>query len=94
MGPMTSTLNCDGVRTVLAELQALGAKEDEAAKARVRAREAELGTKVYGRERAELGAGAPLSIKSAVGKVLYALTLAVRPSLIIEFGASLGSSTI
>jgi predicted O-methyltransferase YrrM len=37
---------------------------------------------------------APLSIKPVVGRVLHALTIAQRPLLIIEFGASLGYSTI
>lgn len=91
---MTSTLQSDDVQAVLADLLALAASEDEAAKVRVRAREASLGVRLYGRERAELGASAPLSVKPTVGRVLYALTLALRPSLVVEFGTSLGCSTI
>ncbi len=62
--------------------------------ARVRAREVELGEKVYGRERAELYGVAPLAIKREVGELLYAFALARRPGLIVEFGASVGLSTI
>ncbi|MGH2870407.1 MAG: O-methyltransferase [Solirubrobacteraceae bacterium] len=91
---MTSTLSSDRVQAVLARLQADGKAENERYKQRVHARESELGTKFYGRERAELGATAPLSIAPEVGHVLYALTLAARPTLIVEFGASLGVSTI
>jgi hypothetical protein len=54
MRPMISTLSSDGVQTLLTELRALAAREDEAAKLRVRAREAQLGTKVYGRDRGSL----------------------------------------
>ena len=35
-----------------------------------------------------------LAITPEVGQLLYALTLAARPTLIIDLGASLGSSTI
>lgn len=41
-----------------------------------------------------LGLSAPLSIAPAVGQVLYATTLARRPTLIGEYGTSLGCSTI
>jgi len=71
-----------------------GEAENELAKGRVRAREAELGARLYGLERAVLGARAPLSIAPEVGQLLYALTFAARPTLIVEFGASLGYSTI
>ena len=91
---MGSTLSTDRVQAVLARLRRTGEGEDEPAKLRVRDREAELGDKVYGAERAALGAQAPLSITPAAGKLLYALTIAVQPSLIVEFGTSLGYSTI
>jgi predicted O-methyltransferase YrrM len=91
---MTSTFASERVQHILAGLQAAGETEDEDYKRRVRAREAELGTKLYGRQRAELGAAAPLAISPEVGQALYALTLAGRPTLIIEFGTSLGCSTI
>jgi predicted O-methyltransferase YrrM len=87
-------LSSDRVQTVLARLRETGEAEDRAAKLWVSTREAELGTKIYGPERAALGASAPLSITPEVGEVLYALTLAARPALVVEFGASLGCSTI
>lgn len=91
---MTSTLDSERVQTVLARLQAAGEAEDEDYRQRVRAREGDLGSKFYGRERAELAAAAPIAITPEVGQVLYALTLATRPTLIVEFGTSFGCSTI
>lgn len=91
---MTSVLGSDRVQTVLARIRAEGLDEDEAYRRRVREREAELGTKLYGRERAELGVAAPLAVKPEVGQLLYVLALAARPRLIVEFGTSLGYSTI
>ena len=79
---------------MLARVQAAGEIEDERYKQRVHEREAELGAKLYGRKRAELGAAAPLSIDPEVGQMLYALALAAWPTVIVEFGASLGVSTI
>jgi predicted O-methyltransferase YrrM len=89
-----STLNSDRVQSVLAQLREIGEREDRPAKLKVRAREAELGTKLYGYERAVLGVNASLAITPAAGRLLYALVLAARPTVIVEFGASLGSSTI
>jgi len=91
---MGSTLSTNRVQAVLIRLRRIAESEDEPAKLRVRDREADLGVKVYGVERAALGAQAPLSITPAAGELLYALTIAVRPSLIVEFGTSLGYSTI
>jgi predicted O-methyltransferase YrrM len=79
---------------VLARLHEQSAREDPPAVARVLAREAELGAKIYGPERAELYGGAPLAIKPEVGELMYAFALARRPRLAVEFGASLGLSTI
>ena len=45
-------------------------------------------------ERAAFAVDAPLAISSEVGEVLHAMVLTKRPSLIVEFGASLGISTI
>jgi predicted O-methyltransferase YrrM len=70
------------------------AREDPPAVARVAAREAQLGAKVYGGERAALYGGAPLAIKREVGELLYAFTLARGPRNPVEFGASVGISTI
>lgn len=91
---VTSTLRSDRVQAVLNRLRTTGQTEDEIHTRRLREREAELGTKLYGRQRAQLGAAAPQAIAPEAGEVLYALTLAARPKLIVEFGASLGCSTI
>lgn len=53
-----------------------------------------MARKVYGHERAALGRDAPLAITPEVGKLLYLLALARRPRLIVEFGTSLGVSTV
>ena len=57
-------------------------------------RERELGRRVWGAERAEAYGDAPLSITPEVGDLLYVLVYARRPQTIVEFGASLGFSTI
>lgn len=49
---------------------------------------------MWGAERAEAYGGAPLSITPEVGDLLSVLVLARRPRTIVEFGASLGFSTI
>ncbi len=89
-----STLRSDAVARVLGRLRAAGQAEDEPAKRRVRARESEVRRKVHGRERADLYGRAPLAITAEVGELLYALALARRARTIVEFGASLGVSTI
>jgi predicted O-methyltransferase YrrM len=60
----------------------------------MRAHEQHLGRRVYGRERGAVYGGAPLAIKPEVGELLYVLALARRAATIVEFGASLGFSTI
>jgi predicted O-methyltransferase YrrM len=89
-----STLTSERVGGVLARLRSDGAGDDALYSSRVRAREAETGTRVYGLERAKLGAAAPMAVAAEVGQVLCALTLAARPRLVVEFGTSLGCSTI
>lgn len=79
---------------MLARLRATGGAEDEAGEARVRARESELGRRVYRSERAELYGPAPIGITAAVGELLYLLVLARRPAVVVEFRASHGGSTI
>ncbi len=79
---------------MLAELRRLGEVEDPPAKRRVLSRERELGRRVWGGERAEIYGAAPLSITPEVGELLYVLVLARRPRTVVEFGASLGFSTI
>lgn len=79
---------------MLAELRRVGDVEDPPAKRRVLEREHELGRRVWGSERAEAYGSAPLSITPEVGKLLCVLVLARRPRTIVEFGSSLGFSTI
>jgi predicted O-methyltransferase YrrM len=57
-------------------------------------RERELGRRVWGAERAQAYAGAPLSITPEVAELLCVLVVARRPRTIVEFGASHGYSTI
>jgi predicted O-methyltransferase YrrM len=91
---MTSTLHLPAVAAVLARLRAQADTQDAPAKARVAARERELGRKIYGRERADAYGVTPLAISAEVGRLLYVLAVARRPQTIVEFGASLGYSTI
>jgi predicted O-methyltransferase YrrM len=91
---MSSTLHEPAVAAVLARLRAQADAEDASAKAHVEAYERELGRKVYGSERVDAYGGAPLAIAPEAGRLLYVLALARRPQTIVEFGASLGYSTI
>jgi predicted O-methyltransferase YrrM len=92
---VSGTLRSERVQRVLAELRRQAEIEDAPAKARVRAREQELGGRVYGRERGALyGPAASLAITPEVGELLYILALARRARTVVEFGASLGFSTI
>jgi predicted O-methyltransferase YrrM len=83
---VTSTLASDRVQNVLAEIQAAGAGEYELAGQRLQAREAEVGVRFYGQERAEIVKALPLAVKPEVGQILYALTIAARPAMVVEFG--------
>jgi predicted O-methyltransferase YrrM len=89
-----SALRSPQLAAVLARLAAAGAAEDAPAKARVRAREAEAGAKVYGAERARLYGTAPIAVAPDVGRLLYVLATARPAPVVVEFGASLGVSTI
>jgi predicted O-methyltransferase YrrM len=92
---VSGTLRSERVQRVLAELRRQAEIEDAPAKARVRAREQELGGRIYGRERGALyGPAASLAITPEVGELLYILALARRARTVVEFGASLGFSTI
>jgi predicted O-methyltransferase YrrM len=82
------------VACVLDRLYAVVAAEDEPAKQRVRTREAELGRRLNQAQRYELYGDAPLAITRAVGALLYLLTVSRRPRRVVEFGASLGISTV
>jgi predicted O-methyltransferase YrrM len=94
MAAVGSTLRSRPVKAVLARLCALSAAEDPPARQAVQAREAELGSKIYGDERAQLYGNAPLSISPEVGELLYVLAAARGARRIVEFGASHGFSTI
>jgi predicted O-methyltransferase YrrM len=91
---MSCTLRSDAVTRVLARLREAGRAEDEPGKRRVRAREAELGRKIYGRERADLYGQSPIAVADEVGELLYVLAFGRRARTIVEFGTSLGVSTI
>ena len=91
---MGCTLRTAAVTRVLARLREAGRAEDEPGKRRVRAREAELGRKIYGRERADLYGQAPIAVADEVGELLYLLAFGRRAHTIVEFGTSLGVSTI
>jgi hypothetical protein len=82
------------VQRALQELRAVGEREDRRYRERVSAREGQMGSTLSPGDRAALAVDAPLAISAEVGEVLHALALTARPSLIVEFGASLGISTI
>lgn len=79
---------------VLDELHARADRDDPVVKRRVAECEAELGERLSQAERYEIYGGAPLAITREVGALLYLLARARRPRLVVEFGCSLGISTI
>ena len=79
---------------MLDRLRLAGSQQDERAKERQRSREVELGRRLDGRERADLYRDAPIAIVPDVGELLYVLALARRAERVVEFGTSLGFSTI
>ncbi len=91
---MTTTLRTARVRHVLDELQRRSEAEDPPAVARVRAHERRAGRRAYGRERGAVYGLAPLSVAPEVGALLYVLAMARRPATAVEFGSSLGYSTL
>jgi predicted O-methyltransferase YrrM len=93
-GGGAGALRSPRVRRVLDDLRRLAEAEDPPAIARMRAHEQRLGARVYGRERGAVYGLAPLSVTPEVGELLYVLAMARRPATIVEFGASLGFSTI
>jgi predicted O-methyltransferase YrrM len=92
-GGSLDTLRSPRVVAVLNQIHA-AAREDEAAKARVRAREAELGGRLPQAQRYELYGEAPQAITREVGQLAYVLTLGQPDKRVVEFGASHGASTI
>jgi predicted O-methyltransferase YrrM len=91
---VTSSLRSEPVRRVLRALRRRSEAEDPPAIARMREHERQRGGRVYGRERGAVYGPAPLSVTPEVGELLYVLAMARRPVTIVEFGASLGYSTI
>lgn len=91
---MGSALNSQAVVDALRDLRALGEREDALYRQAVHAREVELGVTLGAADRTAFAVNAPLAISRQVGEVLHAIVLAMRPKLIVEFGASLGISTI
>jgi predicted O-methyltransferase YrrM len=91
---MDSTLTSDPVIAVLDELHARALQEDPQAAQRVQAREQAVGYRLSAAERYELYGNAPLAISREVGRLYYALTVSHAPRTIVEFGSSLGISTI
>ena len=91
---MPSILSTPAVATVLDRLHATAQAADEPAKQRVQDREAELGTRLSQIQRYEIYGEAPLAIKRDVGELLYLLALSRQARTVVEFGASLGVSTL
>jgi predicted O-methyltransferase YrrM len=94
MRTISSILTSSAVVGVLDRLFAQVDQQDGRAKERVLSREAELGRRLDQEQRYEIYGEAPLAIKREVGRLLYALTLSRRGGIVVEFGASLGVSTI
>lgn len=94
MGDTLPTLRSPDVAAVLDRIHAAAAHEDEAAKNRVRAREAAVGRRLSQAERYELYGEAPQAINPEVGELTYVLALGRPGRRVVEFGASHGASTI
>lgn len=92
---MSNTLGTEPVAGVLGRLFTLADQEDPLAKERVSKREAELGRRLDQAEKYEVyGDRPPLAISREVGQLLYVLAISRPLHRIVEFGASLGISTI
>ncbi len=91
---LPSSLRSPAVINVLERLLTEAEQQDPLAKARVRSREAELGRRLSQAQRYELYGEAPLAITREVGELLYVLAVGHRSRRIVEFGCSLGISTI
>jgi len=91
---MTSTLRSPPVVDLLERLFTRAGLQDPLAKQRVRDREAELGGRLPQEKRYEIYGAAPLAITRDVGQLLYLLAVGSRARGVVEFGCSLGISTI
>jgi predicted O-methyltransferase YrrM len=89
-----TALDDPAVARVLERLRAQADREDPTARARRQEHERALGRSVYGQERIDIYGGAPLAIAAEVGRLLYVLAVARRARTIVEFGTSLGYSTV
>lgn len=89
-----SSLRSDATRAVLARIHAVGEAHDVPARQRFRALRDERAERFSPEEAAELYREAPLAVLPEVGELLYMLVMAGRPACIVEFGTSLGASTI
>jgi predicted O-methyltransferase YrrM/ketosteroid isomerase-like protein len=94
LSKIPSTLRSPVISQILDRLHAQAEREDPLAKQRVQAREAELGERLRQERRYELYGEAPLAITREVGRLLYVLTRTRRARRVVEFGCSLGISTI
>jgi predicted O-methyltransferase YrrM len=90
VGYVEMLLNTPQVRAVLDRMYIRSAERDAEAKQALPADPEVLDT----RQRADILKDAPLAITRQVGELLYALALARRARLIVEFGASQGASSI
>ncbi len=91
---MPSTLTAPQVAQTLSRLHSLAAERDGIAERRVRWCEAREQRQLSVAERQELCQEAPLAVSSRLGRLLYELALARRPAQTVEFGSSIGVSTI
>jgi predicted O-methyltransferase YrrM len=89
-----NTLQDPAVARVLERLRAQADREDPSARARRQEHERTLGRSVYGQERVDIYGGAPLAIAAEVGRLLYVLAVSRRARTIVEFGTSVGYSTV
>jgi predicted O-methyltransferase YrrM len=88
-----STLRRASVQSVLARLRSEGEQHDAEAKRRL-AYARRNGSRAGVEERAEMCAQAPIAVSDEVGLLLYTLARARGPRLAVEFGGSLGTSTL
>jgi predicted O-methyltransferase YrrM len=91
---VAAAIGSERVARVLARLSAEAAELDPPGKSRMAARETQLGRRIYGQEAVELYGDAHLSITREVGELLYVLVRGAGARTVVEFGSSVGFSTI
>lgn len=82
------------VQAVLQRLRSQGQQHDEDAKRRLAEARSHSGSPTEAIKRAEICAQAPIAVTEDVGQLLYTLARVRAPHLAVEFGCSLGSSTL